>query len=186
MNYSSVQELSEEELIVSAQENPENFKLIYEQHFAAIFGFILKRVNDQEITADITQQVFLKGLTNINKFKYQGLPYSAYLYRIAINECNSYFRENDKTRYVTIEERVIENFSNEIKPDNDYELELPKLKNALLKIKPNEVELLELRFFEQCSFKEVGYFFKITENSAKVKTYRLLNKLKKIMSNEII
>ncbi|MTI29196.1 RNA polymerase sigma factor, partial [Xanthovirga aplysinae] len=74
----------------------------------------LKRVNDKQTTGDITQQVFLKALTNIKKYVHKGLPYSAYLYRIATNECNSLFRDNSRTRFVVIEEGFSEDLVDEL------------------------------------------------------------------------
>jgi RNA polymerase sigma-70 factor (ECF subfamily) len=47
-----------------------------------------------------------------------------------------------------------------------------------------EMELIELRYFEKHSFKEVGEILEITENNAKVRTYRVLEKLKKLFKNE--
>ena len=45
----------------------------------------------------------------------------------------------------------------------------------------DELQLIEMRFFEKRSFKEIGEILEITENNAKVKTYRILEKLKKII-----
>ena len=68
------------------------------------------------------------------------------------------------------------------------ELDEPKneeLRNLLIQslddLKPDDILLIELRFFEERPFKEIADILEITESNAKVKTYRLLEKLKKIM-----
>ena len=172
---------TEEELIEAAQENPKAFKKLYEWYFEPIFGFVLKRVNDKDITADIAQQVFVKALTNINKYVNKGFPYSAYLYRIATNECNSYFRTKNSTRFVAIDEELSEELIDQLGVKDTYDFKIEKLKGVFQLLEMPEIQLLELRFFEMKSFKEVGYIMSITENLAKVKTYRLLSKMKKMM-----
>ena len=173
--------LSEEEVIQEAQQNPKAFKRLYERNYRAIFGFVYKRINDKQTTADITQQVFLKALSSIKKYKYKGLPYSAFLYRIAVNECNAFFRSNNKTRFVVIEEGVSENLIDELGDDDDDDIKAQSLKDTFQQLKEDEMHLIELRFFEMRSFKEVAYILDISENLAKVRTYRLLSKMKKIM-----
>ncbi len=79
-----------------SQTDPEAFKPLYEKYFKKIFLFVLRRVNEKEIARDITQQIFLKALNSIRKFQLRGLPFSAWLFRIAINECNDYFRKTKK------------------------------------------------------------------------------------------
>lgn len=172
---------TEEECIKAAQENPHAFKKLYERHYTAIFGFILKRINDKDITADVTQQVFVKALTSIKKYNHKGLPYSAYLYRIATNECNSFFRIKNKFRFVVVDDELSESLIDQLGIEDTYYSKMAKLKEAFKLLQIDEIQLLELRFFEMMSFREVGYIMSITENLAKVKTYRLLSKMKKMM-----
>lgn len=172
---------ADQEMIVRAQKDPKAFEKIYELYFEQIFRFILKRVNDKETTADITQQVFLKALLNINNYIHKGLPYTAYLYRIAINECNAFFRDNSKTRFVVMDDELSDELMVEIESEDLVNERSEKLKEVFQQLKIDEIQLLELRFFEKNSFKEVGFVLSITENLAKVKTYRLLGKIKKLM-----
>lgn len=76
----------EEEVICKSRQNPENFRVLYEKYYRRIFLFILHRVGDKATTADLTSQVFLKALLNLSGYNFRGLPFSAWLYRIASNE----------------------------------------------------------------------------------------------------
>ena len=172
---------TEEALISAAQNNPKAFKKLYEKYYAVIFGFILKRTNDKDTTADITQQVFLNALTNIQKYTHKGLPFSAYLYRIAINECNGFFRKIKNTRFIVVDEECTNSLIDELVIDDNRDAKLNKLTKVIEKLEGKEIQLLELRFFENRPFKEVGYILSISENLAKVKTYRLLSKMKKML-----
>ncbi|MCC6837854.1 MAG: sigma-70 family RNA polymerase sigma factor, partial [Bacteroidia bacterium] len=74
-------ELAGEQLLIkAAQADPACFDVLYNQYYRSVFVFIYKRTDDEELTADITSQVFLKALINIRKFQFRGVPFSAWLY----------------------------------------------------------------------------------------------------------
>lgn len=179
--YQNKQDLAndEEELIRNAQANPDEFRLLYERYFKKIFLFILHRVGDKAIAADITSQVFLKALININKFSFRGLPFSSWLFRIALNECNSFFRSNKRHRIVMLEDDIIDHLHAELTADSTVQDLEDQLPHILQKLSVDELQLIELRFFEQRPFKEVASILNITETYAKVKVYRVLDKMKK-------
>ncbi len=169
----------EDFILQESQSDSQAFKPIYEKYFKKIFLFILHRVGDKELTADITQQVFLKALMGLGKFQFRGLPFSAWLYRISINECNDYFRKTKRARQVVIDDEATHSLFEELNHGNTIE-ELEKLlPDILQKLSANELQIIQLRFFEGRSFKEVGEIMEITETYAKVKTYRILDKIKK-------
>lgn len=176
---------SDRELIELTKKDPRAFEGLYERYYKAIFNFILKRVNDPEATADITQQVFFSALTHIKRYHHQGQPFSAFLYRIAINECNQYFRDHQKVRFVSLHPDSSEFIQNDLAlTENDWSTHLEKLKRAIQQLSHEQILLIELRFFEKKPFREISYLLNVTENLAKVRIYRLLKKLKTMMENE--
>lgn len=179
---SDSQELSqiEENLILRSQTDPEVFRGLYEKYFKRIFLFVLHRVADKQLASDICSQVFLKALLNIQKFKFRGLPFSAWLFRIALNECNDYFRKNKRQRIVTIEDHIVENLHEELIENSREEDLRQRLPEILQQLSGDELQLIELRFFEQRPFKEVADIIGITENYAKVKVYRALQKMRNL------
>ena len=170
----------EESLILKSQADSEAFRPLYEKYFKRIFLFVHHRVGDKAITADITSQVFLKALLNINKFSFRGLPFSAWLFRIALNECNDFFRKNKRYRLVTMEEGMVDHLYEELTSDTRLEDLRQQLPSILQKLSENELQIIELRFFEQRPFKEVGDILGISETYAKVRVYRILEKMKKL------
>ena len=170
----------EENLILKAQADPESFRPLYEKYFKKIFLFVLHRVGDKQVASDICSQVFLKALLNIKKFKMRGLPFSAWLFRIALNECNDYFRRNQRHRIVTIEDHIVDSLHEELIEHSTQEDLRQRLPEILQQLSVDELQLIELRFFEQRPFKEVGDIMGITENYAKVRVYRALQKMKKL------
>src|SRR5882672_7041462 len=137
-------EEGENEIILLSQKDPASFKPLYERYFRRILLFVLRRVNDKERATDITQQVFLKVLSNIGKFQFRGFPFSSWLYRIAINECNDYFRRNNRVRWVSLEQENLGHLFEELTANTtqlDWEKKIPGI---LQQLKPHELLLIEL------------------------------------------
>ncbi len=166
--------------IQKAKENPVAFKPLYNRYYEPIFLFIFRRTGDESLTADICSQVFLKALQSITSYEYKGVPFSAWLFRIASNEVSQHFREEQKNRVVSLEDHHVADLMDEIiENSKDDQNEVPILIKTINELKRSEIQLLELRFFEKLPFKEIAEILDITESNAKVRTYRLLEKMKK-------
>ena len=170
---------SEYAIIAKSQRNPRYFGPIYQKYYDSIFIFINRRIDDEESSADVTSIVFYKCLENIKKFKFQGVPFSAWLFRIAVNEINQFFRrKKNHQRAVSIRDHHIDSLLDEIEEEPQYDRHVVITK-LLEQLTPDDIQFLELRFFEGYSFKEMGYLLNLTEVNAKIKTYRIVKKLKK-------
>ncbi len=178
----SAAEMQEEWLEVqAAQGDPALFRPLYERYYEDIFLFVFRRTTDEALTADLCSQVFLKALQRIKDYEYKGVPFSAWLYRIASNEVAQHFRKAKKNRIVSVEESNISSLFDEIE-EHDDEQHRQLLLDTLDTLKEDDLQLIELRFFEERPYKEIAEILGITENNAKVKTFRILNRMKKKMS----
>lgn len=164
--------------IQAAQQNPARFRPLYDRYYEPIFRFIFRRTASEELAADICSQVFLKALQRLEKYQFKGVPFSAWLYRIASNEVAQHFRQVQKNRVVSIEDTNVTDMMDEME-ELDTELHRNQLIQLLDDLKETDLQLIELRFFEQRPFKEIAEILDITESNAKVKTYRILERLKK-------
>lgn len=72
-------------LIEAAQKDPRRFADLYEANFERVYAFIARRVHDRADAEDLTAEVFHQALANLKKFEWRGVPFSAWLYRIASN-----------------------------------------------------------------------------------------------------
>lgn len=176
--------VNEQGLIEKAKKNNADFRPLYEHYYNPIFRFILRRVGDKQLTADLTSQVFLKALQGIGRYTDQGVPFSAWLYRIAINEVSMFFRKQKNERLVTVEPETLVHLHEELTADQSLGYLKDKLGAMLQKLSESELHVVELRFFEQLSFKQIAEILEITEVNAKVKVYRTLDKLKKYFNHE--
>ena len=179
----SVEHMQQEWLEVqAAQSNPARFRPLYNRYYDPIFRFIFRRTNEEELTADICSQVFLKALQRLHSYSFKGVPFSAWLYRIASNEIAQHYRASQKNRVVSMEESSFSDMIDEL-DERDTEGLRQQLLQTLDLLREGDLQLIELRFFEQRSFKEVAEIAGITENNAKVRTYRILERMKKKLSN---
>jgi len=167
-------------LIERAKSNPNHFGPLYSKYHDAVFRYVAKRVDEEEIAYDITSGVFVKALTNISKYEYRGIPFASWLFRIAKSELYQSFRDKKAEKTVCLDKVVLGQFLEEVEEDNSEEMRA-RLVKAISKLKPAQIELIEMRFFEKRSFREMGEILGLTENNTKVKTFRTLNKLKEIL-----
>lgn len=173
---------SEWEEIMAAAKDPAMFEPLYVRYFDKVYRFVFKRVLDEDLCGDITSTVFINAMQNIGKYSFKGFPFSAWLYRIAMNEVAQHYRRSSKQRIVSIDDQGIKTLTIEMSEgDSEMERNLERLKTTMQKLSKDEIDLLELRFFSKLAFAEVAEILDITENNAKVKTYRLLDKMRKLM-----
>ncbi|MCB0430791.1 MAG: sigma-70 family RNA polymerase sigma factor [Flavobacteriales bacterium] len=171
------------EEIRAAQQDNARFEVLYDRYYERIFRFVYQRVDEMQTASDITSQVFFKAMVHLKDYTFKGTPFSAWLFRIATNELNMEFRRNKTNRSVNIEsisdiQSIIESSG------EDYtEEKMGKLIKVLGELKEDELEMVDMRFFEKRSYKEIGQVLAISENNAKVKVHRVLKKLAKLITN---
>lgn len=174
--------MEELEWIQQAKQNPERFAPLYKKYHEQIFRYVYQRMDDEDMAFDVTSQVFMKAIKNIHKYEYRGVPFASWLYRIAKSELYQAFRDEKARRTVNIDGIHLSNFIEEFEHD-ETENNRKKLLHCIAKLNEQDMQLIELRYFERRSFKEIGEILEITENNAKVKSFRALGKLKKIFIN---
>jgi len=172
----------EEAVLRAAMKYPRNFAPIYEKYFLQIFRFVLQRVEDEDVAGDITSRVFSKALFKLKDYKFKGLPFSAWLYRVASNEVNMLFRQKQVQRVLNVKTEDLGDMMDETEGD-DKEEKLREMEKSLKKLDLPEMELIEMRFFERRSFAEMSEIMDITETNARVKTHRVIQKLRQLMKH---
>jgi RNA polymerase sigma-70 factor (ECF subfamily) len=115
------------------------------------------------------------------KYEYRGIPFSSWLFRIAKSELYQSFRDKKARRTVSIDSMQIGKVMEEFQID-ESEHKREVLLKVLPLLKESQLQLIEMRFFEKRSFREMGEILDLTENNAKVKTFRALIKLKELYS----
>ena len=84
----------ERQLIEAAQKDPSRFAELYEENFGRVWAFVIRRVHDRSAAQDITSEVFHQALANVKRFEWRGVPFAAWLYRIAANAIADHFAKS--------------------------------------------------------------------------------------------
>ena len=179
--HQSQQQLANEQSVVEeAKKDPRKFDLLYTKYYEQIFRYVHQRMDDKETAFDVTSQVFLKAMTNLHKYQYKGVPFSSWLYRIAMSEVYQYFKDQKSKRTVNVDTSNIEYMIDDMDEDSNQEMK-ELLISIIGELPEQELQIIEMRYFEKRSYREIGEILDITENNAKVKAYRIVGKLKKII-----
>lgn len=178
---SKEQIFNESQIIDEARKDPGRFGILYEKYYRQIFVFVFRRTGDEDIAGDIVSDAFLKAMVALPKFEFKGLPFSAWLFRIALNEVNMYYRKSSRERVVSIEQTNISDMIAEAGGEKESEENRQLVMRLLATLTSEEMQFMELRFFEKRAFAEIGEILGMTENNAKVRTYRIIDKLKKVL-----
>lgn len=174
----SSEDHSEEKTWVErSKKDIKSFQYLYEKYFDRVFRYILRRTDNEELTADLTSQTFYKALRSIRSYTWQGKPFIAWLYTIAGNEIRKHFRKSEREIFLVESDKLV--FTEE--SENWPVLYQNKLEKALKTLSEEELQLLEFKYLEGYTFKEIGLILDVGESSVKMKTYRLIDKIKGII-----
>ena len=170
-------------LVLAAQQDRKKFSGLYNKYYKEIFLYVLKKTANESLSAELTSNTFMKAMVNLTKYRDMGFPFSSWLYRIASNEVNKYYRDNNKVQEVEINEKDAVTFLGELEIDDNTD-QVNQLMTCLSEMKEDQSDLIEMRYFEKLSFNEIGEVLGITGNNAKIKVYRAIDKLKKLFHNK--
>jgi RNA polymerase sigma-70 factor, ECF subfamily len=163
-------------LIAAAQKDPARFAELYENNFERVYAYILRRVGDRAETEDLTAEVFHHALANLKRFEWRGIPFAAWLFRIAANLVSD--RWQKRKHEPALEEpgqiEAIRGGSAELE-----EVERKATLFGLVDTLPAEQQrVIVLRFVEQRSIKEVAQAIRKTEGAVKQLQFRALTTLR--------
>lgn len=170
----------EKDIIARSKKDPGAFRPLYEYYYHPVFNYIYQKTNEINNAADITSSVFYKALININKYQDRNLPFGAWLFRIAFNEIMQFFRKTKKTRYVILDDYLLDKLAEEVDSDNKSSL-LNATRQVMETLAPAEVEIIELKYFQQKLNREIAFILGMSEGNLKVKAHRIIQKIKRLI-----
>lgn len=174
----------ESQWILAAQQDLRHFEPLYQRYYRPIYEYIYRRCDDKNTVADITAITFEKAMLSIGKFKIQGFPFGSWLYRIAASELGNYYRQQKKERKIWVQTEGVQEIAMEIESKLADEDNLKQLLRALEHLKPDDVEIIVMRYFEKRSFTEIAGYMDTNESNARVRLHRILGRLKDAFNKE--
>jgi RNA polymerase sigma-70 factor (ECF subfamily) len=180
--------MDENDLLNRIKKNPENFSELFKLYYQPIFGYIIRRTGSFDDSADIASDTFLKAFQHINNFRYTGISVKVWLYRIATNEVNMYFRLRQKhdtlfERFTEEDKKIFNSYMADDRKEIEAELQRhDEFQSILLELKKLPLkyqEVIALKYFEGKNNKEIIEILDINEGTLKSLLSRGLEKLRK-------
>jgi RNA polymerase sigma-70 factor (ECF subfamily) len=167
-------EADERLLIEAAQKDPARFADLYEINFERVYAYIVKRVRDRAETEDLTAEVFHQALANLKRFEWRGIPFAAWLFRIAANLISDRWQRSGREVADEAAVQSAQATAGEIE-EVEWRATLFRLADSL---PAEQRRVVVLRFAEQKSIKEVAQEIRKTEGAVKQLQFRALTALR--------
>jgi len=155
-----------------ANGNDSAFDLLLNRHKNALFSYILSFLHDKNLADDVFQDTFVKAITTIRQGRYtQNGKFKAWIMRIAHNLIMDYFRQerNENTLSNDDEPNILNNLklSEATCEDQLVHLQiLDDVKKLIQHLPPNQREVLEMRYYQNLSFKQIAQLTGVSINTA--------------------
>lgn len=173
--------LYEKQIIDAAKTNPERFGELYDKHVEKVYRYIYRRVSDRQTAEDLTSITFTKAIKNLPGYKWNGNPFVCWLYRIARNNLIDWYRKQNRTKVVSIDDQYN---SPALRTDATQKDQLSQkevqeeITRALELLDESDREIITLKYFEELSNKEIAQVMNLSANHVGVKLFRALKKLR--------
>jgi len=166
-------------LIGAAKEDSEAFGLLYERYVERVYNYIYYRTGSVYDAEDLTERVFMRAMRHIHNYNDRGLPFSAWLYRIAHNLVANWYRDNSRRKEIPLEDSLA------VQPHREHpEQELlrteerERLLAVIRGIPADRQQLILLKFVDHLSNAEIAAIMGRTEGAIKSLYHRTLLSLR--------
>ena len=167
--------------------NLEKFAAVYRSHFPRIYGFIASRLRDQEVSQELTADVFASAYERWAQLRDQSAV-TWWLFAIARNRIAQYFRTRDRElrAHARLESLARDGFADdcpaeEVERSHDVE----RLKTFIARLSDADQELISLRFDAALTSAEIANVLGISQQNVRVRIFRALRRLRELMTSQM-
>lgn len=167
--------LSDSQLIALylQEQDARYFSQLYRRYAGKVFAKCISMLADHGLARDATQDVFIKILLNLSKFTEQS-SFSTWVYSITYNYCIDLIRKKKKNILIFTEDmgRVGTEKEVEIPDSVILEMETNRLEKVMDKLPVGDKAILDMKYTDDMSIKEIGEVLKKTESAIKMQIMR--------------
>ncbi len=176
----------ESALIELAKKDQEAFGQLYERYSQRIYQYIYYRTSSEDDAEDLTAKTFMRAWQHIANYDDRGVPFSAWLYRIAHNLVANWHRDNSRRRIISLSDLSLWQV-NEDGPEASALLaeDRTALLRVVRRLPADRQELLALKFVEHLSNSEIGEVMGRSEGAIKSLYHRTLISLREELQHEM-
>ena len=167
-------ESDERRLIAAAQRDPHRFSTLYEQNIERVYAYVSRRVRNRDLAEEITAEVFHHALENIGRYEWRGIPFHAWLLKIAANSIADRWQKDSRQEPLG---------EAELKADTGgVEIETrASIAQLVSRLAPDQQLVIQRRFIEEKSIREIAAELGRSEGAIKQLQFRALQALRGLM-----
>ncbi len=155
------------------------FQKIYQYLSRPLFAFIVSRTGNREDAKDILQEVFIDVWKGLSGFIFVSeRKFYSFVFLITRRKIYQYYRT--KKYNIEFDEKYITEII-----ETDYKENYHQLLAGISRLSEKDQTIIQLRFISDLSYSEIGKMLRISENTAKVRCHRAVQKLKKFINGKI-
>ena len=162
-------------LVAAAQKDPARFTELYEANFERVYAFVLRRVSNRSDAEDVTAEVFQHALANLKNFEWRGVPFVAWLYRIAGNAIVDRWQRVSREQGTAAADDPPDPHARAIPEEVEQRALLFRLVGTL---PADQRRVVEMRFAEEKSIREISKELKRTPGAIKQLQFRAIRSLR--------
>jgi len=171
----------EQNLVHRAQHgDKEAFTELYEAYFDKLYRYVVVRIGNKAEAEDMTQQVFVRAYKSISSFRWKGVPFSAWLFRIAHNLMVDFFRKESKRPTVPLEESLLVS-DEDPRQTIEQRMDIERVMTATRKLTAAQREVVSLRFAGGLTIAEVARTMGKSEGAVKALQHSAIAALRRIL-----
>lgn len=175
-------ELGEDDaaLIEQAKQDSSAFGVLYERYVDRIYAYVYHRVGNMQEAEDLTARTFYRALDKLDSYEDRGLPFAAWLFRIAHNLVANWHRDHGRRRFLSLD-RIWFHRSDSDDPEGELEKKETQaaLWAAINRLPAERRDLLIYKFSSRLSNVEIGQLMDKSESAVKSLYFRTLGSLRK-------
>ncbi len=173
--------MTDEELIECYKDSQRGhyFDSLYDRYASKVFAKCISLLKERALAEDATQEIFMKILLNISKFKGTA-KFSTWLYSITYNYCIDYIRKQKKRRVVSDETSVADEMIEEVSDKELLEIKIERLEIIMERAEAKDRAILMMKYMDNMSIKEMAETLNRSESAIKMSILRAKHRLKKI------
>ena len=181
-------EFNEEDVLTRASQGDRDaFGLLYERYIDRIFNYVYYRTGNLHDAEDLTARVFQRAMNHIKNYKDRGVPFSAWLYRIAHNLVANWHRDRSRRQEIPINDvPVLPSKGDHPERNLVRSQEQDSLLRLIRRLPSERQNLLILKFVENMSNAEIGAIMGRSEGAVKSLYHRTLLALRDQLGDQII
>ncbi|HEY1241926.1 MAG TPA: sigma-70 family RNA polymerase sigma factor [Bryobacteraceae bacterium] len=164
------QSTDDRQRVEAAQRDPARFGDLYEENFYRVYAYIVRRVGDRHKAEDLTADVFQEALADIGKFEWRGVPFAAWLLRIASRAVADHFKRSGRESGALA--------SGQEQSSTDETERSAMLFELVERLPEAQFRVIHMRFVEQKSIREIAEALGRSEGAVKQLQLRALENLR--------